>query len=69
MSKHCFERDWKNDGKELNRRQPINRLQLIARESQEQEEAQIEGWLKAADDLMAKPDPPEPDGDVEPEIA
>jgi len=58
------------DGNELDRRQPLNRLQRIARESQEQEDAQIEGWLKIADDFIeSDAEPRPPDSDAEPESA
>lgn len=70
MSKYWIERDWKTDGNELDRRQPLNRLQRIARESQEQEDAQIEGWLKIADDFIeSDAEPRPPDSDAEPESA
>jgi hypothetical protein len=60
MSKYWFERDWKNDGGELDRRQAPNRLQRVARESQEQEEAQIPRWLELAKSLFDKDDDPDP---------
>lgn len=70
MSKFWTERSWKNEGDKVDRPQALNRLQRIARESQEQEDAQIEGWLKTADDFIeSDPQPPSPDDDAEPEIA
>lgn len=70
MSKYWLERNWKTDGTELNRRQATNRLERIARESQQQEDAQIEGWLKIADDFIeSHAKPLHRDGDAEPEIA
>lgn len=70
MSKYWIERSWKNDGEERDRPQPTNRLQRISRESQEQEEAQIEHWLQIADDFIeSEPEPPPSDSDAEPEIA
>ena len=70
MSKFWVERNWKTDGEGLDQPQPPNRLERIARESQEQEDAQIEGWLKNADDFMENDaQPPHPSGDAEPESA
>lgn len=70
MSKSWIERTWKNEGESRDRPQPLNRLQRIARESQEQEEAQIEGWLKTADDfIQSEPETPATNTDAEPEIA
>jgi hypothetical protein len=55
MSKYWVEHNWKNEGEAQESTQPLNRLQRIARESQEQEDAQIEGWLKIADDFLTEP--------------
>ena len=70
MSKYWTERNWKTDASERDRQQPLNRLDRVARESQEQEDAQIEGWLKIADDFMESDSkPPHPASDAEPESA
>lgn len=60
MSKYWFERNWKTSGEELNRRKRENRLQRIARESQEQDEGQINSWLDLAKRLFDKDDDPDP---------
>ena len=71
MSKYWTERNWKNEGDEaLDRAQPLDRLQRIARESQEQQEAQIEGWLKMADDFNESDPQTRPaDSEAEPDSA
>jgi hypothetical protein len=58
MRKH-FEKEWISNG--LNRRQPENHLQRIAKESEQQDEGRIARWLDLAKEMFDGDDDPTPD--------
>lgn len=59
MAKYWFENDWSSDDG-LERRRRENSLKRIAKESRDQEEAQIPRWLELARKLFDKDDDPDP---------
>jgi hypothetical protein len=60
MAKYWFERNWKNEGEELDRRQKQNRLRRIAEEAHDQEDGLIEHWLDLAKRIFDGDDDPDP---------
>jgi hypothetical protein len=60
MSNSWFRRRWSVEDGDLDRRRTANRLQRIAKASQDQEEAQIPRWLDFAKKIFDKDDDPDP---------